>query len=245
MAAPLYGQVADALRSRISQHWWREGDRLPSESELCHEFGVSSITMRRAVANLVAEGLLVRWQGKGTFVTLDHGVVQGPPRLSSFTQDMHARGWKASARVGSIRTEHARPDVATKLGLTPSALVTVIERVRLADGAPMAIQTVYLPALLFPGLEKYHFEHASLYATLEREYGVYPANATETYHAIKVARAEARLLEIPAGSPAFSVERITSDARSRRIELVDALIRGDKYTLAISLSAAGERGTAE
>ena len=88
MATFLYRQITDALRARIADKVWKQGDRIPAEPQLCEEFGVSSITMRRAVANLVAEGLLVRWPGKGTFVTADHLVVQGPPRLTSFTQDM-------------------------------------------------------------------------------------------------------------------------------------------------------------
>src|SRR5262249_35268227 len=87
-AGPLYHQTAEILRSRIVQNVWKQGDRLPSEGQLCEEFGVSSITMRRAVATLVAEGLLIRLQGKGTFVSTDHAIVHGPPQLTSFTEDM-------------------------------------------------------------------------------------------------------------------------------------------------------------
>ena len=104
---PLYHQTAEILRSRIVQNVWRQGDRLPSENQLCDEFGVSSITMRRAVATLVAEGLLVRLQGKGTFVSSDHAIVQGPPQLTSFTEDMQLRGWQSAARVIGFRTERA------------------------------------------------------------------------------------------------------------------------------------------
>src|SRR5499427_10067344 len=113
---PLYHQTAEVLRSRIVQNVWKQGDRLPSENQLCEEFGVSSITMRRAVATLVAEGLLVRLQGKGTFVSSDHAIVQGPPQLTSFTQDMRARGWHGSARLLSLSMERAPGHVATKLG---------------------------------------------------------------------------------------------------------------------------------
>src|SRR5215470_8126982 len=112
---PLYHQTAEVLRSRIVQSVWKQGDRLPSENQLCEEFGVSSITMRRAVATLVAEGLLVRLQGKGTFVSSDHAIVQGPPQLTSFTEDMRLRGWAASARVVALRTERATDRIATKL----------------------------------------------------------------------------------------------------------------------------------
>lgn len=235
--ATLYSQTAEVLRSRIAQNVWKQGDRLPSEAQLCEEFGVSSITMRRAVATLVAEGLLVRLQGKGTFVSSDHGIVQGPPQLTSFTQDMRARGWRASARMLALRTERASGRIATKLGLSPGALVSVISRVRLADGLPVAIQTSHLPTLLFPGLERFDFGRESLYDVFERVYGVKPAHATEIYHVSKITPAEAASLEVEQGSPVFRVERVASDSTGRRIELVDSVIRGDRWTLVLRLSA--------
>ena len=233
----LYSQTAEVLRSRIAQMVWKQGERLPSESRLCEEFGVSSITMRRAVATLVAEGLLVRLQGKGTFVSSDHAIVLGPPELTSFSQDLEARGWRGSARVLGLRTERASDRVASKLGLSPGAPVSIISRVRLADGVPVAIQTAHLPALFFPGLERYDFSRESLYEVFERVYGVKPAHATEVYHAGNVGAAEAAPLEVEAGSPAFRVERVASDSTGRRIELVDSVIRGDRWTLIIRLSA--------
>jgi len=236
-AGTLYRQTAEVLRSRIAQMVWKQGERLPSESRLCEEFGVSSITVRRAVATLVAEGLLVRLQGKGTFVSSDHAIVQGPPELTSFTQDMEARGWHGTARVLALRTERAATRVATKLGLSTGAPVSIIRRVRLADGLPVAIQTAHLPALLFPELERYDFSRESLYGVLERVYGVRPAHATEIYHAGKVGQAEADPLDVEVGSPAFHVERVASDSTDRRIELVDSVIRGDRWTLVLRLSA--------
>ncbi len=233
----LYSQTAEVLRSRIAQMVWKQGERLPSESRLCEEFGVSSITMRRAVATLVAEGLLVRRQGKGTFVSSDHAIVRGPPELTSFTQDMEARGWHGSARVLGLRTERASARVATKLGLTSGAPVSIISRVRLADGLPVAFQTAYVPSLFFTGLERYDFSRESLYEVFERVYGVTPAHATEVYHAANVGAAEAAPLEVEVGSPAFRVERVASDSTGRRIELVDSVIRGDRWTLVIRLSA--------
>ena len=233
----LYSQTAEILRSRIAHSVWKQGDRLPSESELCDEFGVSSITMRRAVATLVAEGLLVRLQGKGTFVSSDHAVIQGPPELTSFSQDMRARGWAASARVVALRTERATDRIATKLGLLSGALVSVISRVRLANGQPVAIQTAHVPALLFPGLDKHDFSRQSLYEVFERDYGVKPAHATDVYNASVITDAEAAQLQVEPGTPAFRVERMTTDSTGRRIELVDSVIRGDRWTLVLRLSA--------
>src|SRR2546429_9891510 len=125
MAEPLYHQAAGVLRRRIAEGVWKEGDRLPPEWQLCEEFGVSTITMRRAVAMLVAEGLVARLQGKGTFVTSDHAIVQGPPQLTSFTEDLQLRGWQSAARVIGFRTERAPAALATQLGLSAGALVHV------------------------------------------------------------------------------------------------------------------------
>ena len=233
---PLYSQTAEALRSRIAQNVWKQGDRLPSESQLCEEFGVSSITMRRAVGTLVAEGLVVRLQGKGTFVAGDHAIPQGPPELTSFMQDIEARGWRASARIVSSRTERAQDRIASKLGLQEGALVATITRVRLADGLPVAIQTAYLPALLFPGLENYDLSKESLYSLLERVHGVKPVRATDVYQAGKITPDEATALEVPPESPAFRVERVASDSTGRRIELVESVIRGDRWSLVLRLS---------
>ncbi len=237
MAEPLYHQTAAVLRARIADGVWKEGDRLPPERQLCEEFGVSSITMRRAVGTLVAEGLVARLQGKGTFVTSDHAIVQGPPQLTSFTEDLRQRGWQPSARVIALGTGRADASVSTKLGLVEGASVTTLRRVRLANGLPVAYQNAFLPALLFPGLERFDFSHESLYEVLTRRYGVRPATATDIYRAGQVREDEAELLEVPACSAAFRVERLTSDGTGKRIELVESVIRGDRYTLVLRLSA--------
>jgi GntR family transcriptional regulator len=235
-SVPLYAQTTEALRRRIAEKVWTQGDRLPSEEELCRELGVSSITMRRAVATLVAEGLLVRLQGKGTFVSADHSVVLGPPQLTSFTQEVERRGWASSARVLSVAVRPASAAVGSKLGLRIDAPVVALERVRLADESPIAIQVAYLPSLVFPGLEHYDFTRESLYGTLEREYQVKPTSANETYRAAVVGDEEAALLDVAPSSPCFRVQRLTSDGIGRLIELVESVIRGDRYTLALRLT---------
>ncbi|HZV50683.1 MAG TPA: GntR family transcriptional regulator [Candidatus Dormibacteraeota bacterium] len=235
----LYSRAAEALRTRITDGVWRQGDRLPAETQLCQELGVSSITMRRAIATLVAEGLLVRIQGKGTYVASDHAVVMGPPRLTSFTQDMQLRGWRAAARLLGMETEHASLAVAQRLGIPEGALVTRIRRVRLADDDPVAIQVATVPALLFPGLDRFDFARESLYAVMQREYGIKPAVATEVYRASLASAEEAALLEVEVSSPVLRCERLTSDSTGKRVEVVESVMRGDRYTLSLRLTASG------
>ena len=240
LTSPLYVQIADSLREKIGGGW-RAGDRLPGERQLCADFGASSITIRRAIATLVAEGLLIRLQGKGTFVSSDHDIVQGPPRLTSFTQEIELRGWRPGARVIRLGSEPAMPEVCAKLGLPPAARVVAIERVRLADDVPVGTQVAYLAALRFPGIDRYDFTRESLYEVMRREYSVRPATAIEVYRASRATEVEADLLEIAAGSAVFRVERTTSDGTGQRIELVRSVLRGDRYTVALSLSAGRPR----
>lgn len=239
MSAPLYQRTAELLRSRIVGREWPPGTRLPSEQELCVEFGVSSITMRRSIASLVAEGLVVRQQGRGTFVAADPVIVQGSPRLTSFTQDLAQRGWSASSRVLEVTTSAGTDLTCSRLGVPPGARVTVVRRLRLADGIPIAVQSAHLPALSFPDIEgRLADGTASLYEVLRHDYGTAPGSATETLRVDAATPADAGLLEVPAGSPVFRIERLTNDSFDRRIEYCESVVRGDRYSVVQRLHAA-------
>ncbi len=234
--APRYAWVADVLRDRIRQRIWRPGDRLPSEKELCQELGISSITMRHAMSILVSEGLLTRVQGKGSFVASDHVFVQGPSRLTSFTEDARARGWHCYAKVLGFEIVTSS-EVSSKLELPGGASLIKLSRLRMADGLPVAFQVAYLPALIFPGLDSFDLAEESLYEVMKREYGIRPATACETYRAIQVTEAQGRILSCPTGSPAFQVERLSSDGIGRKIEIVESIMRADRYSLVLHLVA--------
>ncbi|TDW24258.1 GntR family transcriptional regulator [Kribbella kalugense] len=236
-SAPLYAQVTDMLRTRIEGKHWKPGDRLPAEQQLCQEFRVSSITMRRALASLVAEGKLVRHQGRGTFVADSHHLVLGPPRLSSFSEDLQQRGWASTSKVLRLETISGPEEITSRLGMSPGAELTVLRRLRLADDEPIGIQTAWLPAHLAPDLDQASsLETESLYEVLRRDYGITATQATETFSAALVETGDADLLTVPAGSAAFRVERLTTDGTNRPIEFVRSVIRGDRYTVALNLS---------
>lgn len=239
----LYAKVGDVLRSRILSEEWAPGARLPSEADLCEELGVSSITMRRAMADLVADGLLTRWQGKGTFVSTNRAIVQGPPGLTSFTDDLVSRGWKPSARVLDMRVHTAGSHIGPKLGIPDGALAISLSRVRIADDVAIAIQTTHVPAVLFPGLDKLDFTHRSLYQVMENDYGTRPVRSTDTYIASKLSAKEAQMLEARTGSPALRSERVSTDSTGRTLEFVESVIRGDHYTIVLNLSVSRSAGT--
>lgn len=242
MPDPLYLQTAEALRSRIENGIWKTGDRLPSEQRLCEDMGVSSITMRRAISILVSQGLAVRLQGKGTYVSSNHAVVQAPPELTSFTEDLGQRGWGAEARVLELSVKPADAETAAKLELPEGSPIFVLRRLRLADGLPIAIQDASLPASLFPGLDKYDFTTESLYAVIGRDSGVYPSAATEIYRPSVLTSEEAELLGEEPGSPTFRIERITIDRTGRVIEVIRSTTQSDRYTLVLRLARRGQTG---
>ncbi|SNS38536.1 GntR family transcriptional regulator [Actinomadura mexicana] len=208
------------------------GDALPSERRLAEELGVSRPTLRQAIDGLVAEGLLDRRHGSGTYVAQPRIAVS--LTMTSFTEDMIRRGMKPGGRVLSFRTETAGARIGRRLALSPVEEVFTIRRLRLADEAPMAIETLYLPRALMPGLRRSDLEGRSFYDLL-RGSGIAIASGTETIEPTVTTAEEAAELGVPVHMPAFLFERITRDAAGRPLEYVRSLYRGDRYRLELDL----------
>lgn len=230
---PLYHQVELDMRQRIKSGEWPPAEQIPTESELCTIYGASRVTIREAVRRLTDEGLLIRRRGSGTFVR-EERITAGVRGLTSFTEEMAALGLRGGSRVLSAVTETCPRAVSDRLRLPEEAEVISIKRLRLVDGTPMGIQTAYLPADRFPGLDKVDFGNGSLYAILAERYGVVPVEAEETFEVTAIRAADARLLEAPAGSCGFRVERLTFDDRDA-FEFVTSIMRGDRYRVRIGL----------
>ncbi|MEU9873853.1 GntR family transcriptional regulator [Actinomadura sp. NPDC048021] len=208
------------------------GDALPSERRLAEDLGVSRPTLRQAIDGLVAEGLLDRRHGSGTYVAEPRIAVS--LTMTSFTEDMIRRGMKPGGRVLSFRTETAGARIGRRLALSPVEEVFTIRRLRLADEAPMAIETLYLPRALMPDLRRSDLEGRSFYDLL-RGNGVVIASGTETIEPTVTTAEEASELGVPVHMPAFLFERITRDADGRPLEYVRSLYRGDRYRLELDL----------
>lgn len=231
---PLYHQLQQAIRDRVAAGEWAPGDQIPTIRELCALYGVSRITVSQALGTLVQEGLLTSHQGKGVFVAVPK-IEQGPVRLASFTEEIARRGHSAASRRLRIERIPASPDVAARLELSPGDPIVVLERLRLADGQPMGTQKAHLPERFFPGLADVVEPIDSLYRLLQERYGIVPTLATDTFEPTCVDRTTAALLEVRPGAPAFSVERVTRDQRSRLIEYVVSVLRGDRYKVVLTL----------
>lgn len=225
---PLYSQLKDRLRADLVTGRLRPHQQLPSERELCARFRVSRMTVRQALLDLAREGLIYSRVGKGTFVS-EPKIDQQLKTLSGFSQDMQARGSVPSSRVLEAKLERANQRLAQTLALSPGARVIVLSRVRLADGVPLAIETVRLPHALCPHLLRHDFARESLYAVLEHEYGYRLTCAQQTIEAALARPREATLLQLTLPAPVLVMERLTYTDQGVVIEYVHSIYRGDRY----------------
>lgn len=231
---PIYSQVKEFVREKIDVGVWPPGTLIPSERDFCEQFGISRMTVRQALGELVSEGLVVREKGKGTFVALPR-LRQRLTRLSGFTDDMHARGKAPGATLLSIRLVPAKPFAARALGILPQESIIVIERLRLADGEPLAIESSHLHVagmMDLVGREQVD----SLYRLLNDEFGVQPTRAEQEIEASRATTREEELLRLERGAPVLRTRRTTYDAHGRPFEYAEAVYRGDRYTFFAELS---------
>jgi len=230
---PLWHQAERAIRARIESGEWPPSSQIPAEDRLCELLGVSRITVRHALKNLEAQGLLRREHGRGTFVR-SATVVAGARGLTSFTEEMRVLGVSVGSRVLARERVAATTLVAAALEIDEGDEVFVIRRLRLGNDAPIGIQTAHLRADRVPGLFDEDLAEGSLYTHLKRRYGIEPVEATELYRVGAVPAEEAKLLGVPEGSPGFIVERVTVDARGP-FEFTSSIMRGDRYEIRSTL----------
>ncbi|MFY9524835.1 MAG: GntR family transcriptional regulator [Limnochordia bacterium] len=223
---PLYHQLKEILREQIANRAYKPHQQIPSEPELQRMYGLSRATIRKAIDGLVREGLVYRRHGKGTFVAdpKDRQRIT----LDSFTANMRALGFAPSTVVlESKLLSEAERELAQKLGLEPGEPVVRLKRLRYLDGEPILLATSYLPAHLFPGLEREELTD-SLYLVLVEKYGVTPSWGEDFIEPVILSQAEAEVLGTAAGSPALLVERHAYTADNDIVEICFSLIRGDK-----------------
>jgi GntR family transcriptional regulator len=212
---PLYRQVYDALLRRLADAVWQPGQMLPSEGQLAAELGVSQGTVRKALDALTADSLLVRRQGRGTFVA-EHDDKQSVFRFFKLQPDSGG-GALPDSRVVSIAEGTANGDERERLDLSRTARVVRIERLRAVAGSLCVFETISLPTGLFPGIAQMPIPNTlySLYAT---RFGITIATARERLKAILLPAREAALLETIAGTPALEIDRVAVDLEERPVE---------------------------
>ncbi|MBO9623373.1 MAG: GntR family transcriptional regulator [Sphingomonas sp.] len=228
---PLYRRLEDALRTALRDQVLKPNEALPAERDLAAELSVSRITLRKALDALVEEGLLIRRHGAGTFVA---GRVEKQfAKLSSFSEDMVARGRTVRSEWLGKTEGQVTPDEALTLGLSPGTPVYRFHRIRFADDVPMAIEHAVVPGF---GLDGASVVESSLYAALEAN-GNRPVRALQRLRAVLFDARQAKLLEIEAGAPGLYIERRGFLADGRVIEATQSWYRGDAYDFVAELDA--------
>jgi len=230
--------LVDDLRRKIESQ--PVGAPVPSERVLAAESGVSRMTARRALDELAREGRLVREVGRGSFVA--RPAVNLPLHLTGFTEDMASRGITARSRVLRMVEEPAGPRTAESLGLAPGSPVVHLDRVRLADDRPMAIERTALDATMVPGLVGLDFTDRSLYGELEHRYGVVFDAGEQTIRAAIVSAEDAAQLEVAEGSAVLEFVRV-SGCGGRSIERTVSTYPGDRFELSAQIAPVTAQGS--
>jgi GntR family transcriptional regulator len=207
----------------------KPGDPLPSERELAERYDVARMTVRAEITRLAGEGLVERVQGRGTFVA--EARVAQAAALSSFTEDMRARGLKPGSEVLGQGTVAADDLVARRLGLEPGAQVVRVRRVRTADGEPMALEEAFLPADRFGALAGEEPLEGSLFTTLEERFGARFPVADQQVVAVEIVGEDANLLRVAPGRAGLKFHTILIDADERPVAYAWSLFRGDRYEI--------------
>jgi GntR family transcriptional regulator len=210
------------------------GEAIPSERQLSAEFGVSRLTLRAALDDLVREGYLVRRRGAGTFVS--EPKIAQELTMTSFTEDMRRRGMTPASRTLELKVVPAGARLGRILRVSPSEPVMVAKRLRLADRETMAMETLHVPERLVPGLSAKELEKRSFYELLEDRYGIVIVGGTQTIEPTVTNEEESAALGVPLHSPAFLFERVTHAKDGEIIEYVSSLYRGDRYRLVTDLN---------
>ena len=224
---PIYIQIEEQLKQQIQQGDFPVGTAISSERELTERFDVSRMTVRQAITNLVNEGLLYREKGRGTFVASPK-VEQPLNGLTSFTEDMMARGMVPSSKMINFEILEPDSDIAVALQLAQGDKVYFVERIRFADDKPMAIERTYLPVERFPDLDQNSFK-GSLYAMIEKDQQLTISRATQLMEAGLVKKEDADLLHIKPPAAILMIERISYLAGEMPFEVVRSTYRADRY----------------
>ena len=224
---PMYVQIEEYLKRRILQGEFAIGTAIPSERELTDMLGVSRMTVRQSITNLVNEGLLYRERGRGTYVSSPK-VEQALSGLTSFTEDMIARGMTPSNKLISFERVLPTVDIAQGLQLNEDDEVFVVERIRYADDKPMAIERTYIPVKLVPELDRDALS-GSFYVFIEKNSELKISRASQHMEAVLVKKEDAELLQIEMPAAILIIERKSYLTNGQPFEIVRSTYRADRY----------------
>lgn len=224
---PIYYQIQQVIKDQIKRGEWSIGEAIPSERILSEQFEVSRMTIRQAVQGLVDEGVLTRKRGSGTYVS-NEKVEQPLKGVTSFTKLMEQRGMKASSKIISFIKRKPSATEAEHLEMDRALDVLQIQRIRLGNETPIAIETTIIPWPFAEGITVEDMEH-SLYEFIEEKKGLDLGEGRQSIEAIGADKQTAALLEIPTSSPILLIERVTTLKNGTPFEYVRSHYAGSRF----------------
>lgn len=235
---PLYSQLVGIIKRNISAGTLSAGDLLPSETELCRAFDISRSTVRQAIGALESEGLVVRKQGRGTFVA-EPKMRRKTDTVYSFTSEISAMGLTPSSTLLEFEVVMPTEEMAAMLELgNPNTPIYKFSRIRNVDGEPLILETSYYPQYIYPRLTRELLQTHSFYSLLY-EVGIVPYTAADSYTAVTLSAEEAKLLGCREGDPAFTAQRRTRTESGLTYEFTRSIIRADRVKLDVMLTRDG------
>lgn len=226
-----YARLRRAIQLSIKSAALVPGHALPSERELCRQLALSRVTVRKAIAGLVEDGVLIQRHGAGTFVA--ERIVKSFSKLTGFTEDLRARGLKPRVEFLERGAGEVTPEEAMALNLSPGARVIRLRRLRFAGDKPLALEQTVVPHAVLANPRAIKL---SLYDALAAV-GCRPSRALQRLRAVALDEEQARLLGLAAGSPALSIERRAFLDDGRVVEFTSSLYRGDAYDFVAELQS--------
>ena len=231
---PLYKQVYDLLTARLVEGYWKPSQLLPSEMMLAEELGVSQGTVRKALNQMVAEKMLQRQQGKGTFVA-EHTQESDLFRFFRLREPHGEIAIPETVVLGSSRRT-ASDDEAKKLNLDANALVVELTRVRSIHNKPAIIEKVIQPLSVFPDIDKNTDLPNALYILYQEKYGITIMSVNDEIRAVEIPDAYAQHLDLTKGSPVLMIERSSVNIDGRVVELSTAYCSSDNFIYSVQLT---------
>lgn len=227
---PVYVQIAAGLRPLLEA--LPPGTSLPPERVLCEKYQVSRMTLRQAYDTLEREGLIETERGRGTF-RARRRMAKQQQEMRSFTEEITSRGGVASSRLLSFGKRAPEEAERGFFGLPPNQEVYELQRLRLCNGEPLALETVSIPAFLCPGLERFDLASQSLYRIMEDNYGIGLDHCIEEISAGRASAAQRKILAVPASGPVLVIRRKTFTENDTPAELGTTVYRGDSYSAVV------------
>jgi GntR family transcriptional regulator len=226
---PIYLQIAEGISALLASGVFPPGYILPPERVLCEQFGISRMTLRQAMSLLDREGLIDSRRGMGTVVTHSR-LRKQQQELRSFSEEIRERGGRPESRLISMELASPAPAVRDFFELREHQKVYEIQRLRLDDGEPLALELARIPERLCPGLERFDLVRTSLYQILEQSYGLRLESCSEEISAEIPNLQYRKLLALPRNTAVLVVNRKTYSEDGRPVEFTRSVFRGDRYS---------------